>query len=114
MGCIDGGIRDVTRRYAPRWSAVCTSRGSLTRHWDAFMALFADGTVNDDLDAATPSAVVASLELARADLHDEQRLAKRAKREPIPTSRAAFKKHATYILDSQLRGQDVVHPPTAK
>lgn len=114
LACGEGGaLRDVTRRYAPRWSAVCAARGSLARHWDAVVARHSEGAWTEE-DALAPAAVAASLELARADLLDEACLARRAKNEPIPTSKAAFKRHASYVLDSQLRAQDMLHPPDSK
>jgi len=113
LACGAGGaLRDVTRRYATRWSGVCSARGSLGRAWDVAVARHAN--TNEDVDTNSPGSIAASLELARADLLDEESMAKQTRREPIPTSKAAFKRHASYVLNSQLRTQDIIHPPEAK
>lgn len=56
---------------------------------------------------------LADLALAAARA-DERQMLERAKREPLPKSRAAFKRHSGYVLESQLRQQEMVHPPEAK
>lgn len=108
-----GGLRDVTQRYAIRWSSVLACRGSLAPGWDAAVARLAEGREADATVPAGPAGP-ALLERARAELLDEEALRRRAQREPLPTSRAAFKRHANYVLESQLRAQDVVHPSDAK
>jgi len=106
-----GGVRDVTRRYCARWSVVLNARGSLGRAWDELVGCFAGGSI---VEAEEDTAMVASAELARADLIDEETLARRVRREPLPTSRAGFKRHSGYVLESQLKQNEVVHPPGAK
>nr|QDO16487.1 DNA repair protein XPC [Crypthecodinium cohnii] len=115
-----GSIRDVTRRYSDRWSSVLAARGSLQRVWASVTDRHAEpskGTADEhdeEEGLEDLSSMQQSLAAARADLLDEEDLLRRAKREPIPTSKAAFKRHATYILDSQLRPQDMLWPATAK
>ena len=106
-----GGLRDVTRRYAPRWSAVVAARGSLARGWDAVVERFALGS--EPSGGSWLEQAVDAL-ATRADSQDKDVLLRCASREPVPRSRAALKNHAAYILASQLSSSQVVHPPDAK
>ncbi|CAE8630127.1 unnamed protein product [Polarella glacialis] len=96
-----GAMRDVTRRYCGRWSAVLEARGSLGRSWDVMLLRLGRGTSEDG-------------PMACADRLDEARLARKARQEPLPSSRAGFKRHSGYVLDSQLRQHELVHPAHAK
>ncbi|CAK0848688.1 unnamed protein product [Prorocentrum cordatum] len=102
-----GGLHDVTRRYAARWTATLAARGSLGRRFEALVAALAEPGAAGELDSQ-------AVRLARADLLDEESLARRAQREPVPTSRAGFKRHCGYVLESQLRQNEVVHPAGAR
>uniref|UniRef100_A0A7S4Q1Z6 Rad4 beta-hairpin domain-containing protein n=1 Tax=Alexandrium monilatum TaxID=311494 RepID=A0A7S4Q1Z6_9DINO len=100
-----GGLRDVTPRYCTRWTSVVGARGSLAKGWDAFVRRFA-GTPGPLESGRLPG----TTETARADRLDEEALQRRARREPLPTSRTGFKRHSGYVLESQLRQHEVVHP----
>ena len=57
-------------------------------------------------DAVPGSRTEPAAQAAEAAMHadrlDEVALSRRAQREPLPTSRAGFKRHSGYVLESQL------------
>ena len=90
----DGDLWDVTARYG-RWSNTLESRGSLTKVWDQ---LIDRQNVDMKLDKS----------VSQANELDQQWLFQLTQQEPVPTSRAHFKFHRVYILDSQLRQDQLV------
>lgn len=110
-GC---GLRDVTRRYCARWSSTLVTRGSLGRAWDALVQRFSSSFQLEAPDVPSTSSVNRACKLQRADQLDEEALIRRAQREPLPKSRTGFKRHSGYVLESQFRQNEIVHPPGAK
>jgi xeroderma pigmentosum group C-complementing protein len=45
---------------------------------------------------------------------ESEELTDTIKKEPIPTSKAAFKQHPQYVIPSVLNSQDVLHPDARK
>lgn len=87
-----GDLWDVTARYG-RWSNMLEARGSLAKVWTELLEASRCGATDVEADAAT----------SRANELDRQWLLQLAQQEPLPTSKAQFKFHRVYILDSQLR-----------
>jgi xeroderma pigmentosum group C-complementing protein len=63
--------------------------------------------------AFTPDTVAApntASPFDHVEIDEEKQLKAHAKMEPLPTSKAAFKKHPTYVLKSGLNSTDILHP----
>lgn len=95
MGSEDD-LWDVTGRYG-RWSSILDSRGSLLKVWNQLLER------QKLLTHVTPVA-------SEANQLDLQWLQQLAEQEPIPTSRAQFKCHRVFVLDSQVRQDQLVTP----
>lgn len=87
----EGDLWDVTGRYG-RWSGILDARGSLVKVWNELL----DGRqVKVD---------------SRANELDRKWLQHLADQEPLPTSRAQFKFHRLFVLESQVRQDQVLDP----
>eukprot|EP00929_Paragymnodinium_shiwhaense_P108150 TRINITY_DN74473_c0_g1_i1.p1 TRINITY_DN74473_c0_g1~~TRINITY_DN74473_c0_g1_i1.p1 ORF type:complete len:719 (+),score=156.94 TRINITY_DN74473_c0_g1_i1:150-2159(+) len=115
---VGGRLYDATRRYCARWTTIVASRGSLAKGWDSMIAEMgcAASATSGAAESAEMSKAQEQAEMAalRAELADERDFVKKARREPMPASRAGFKRHPTYMLESQLRVNEVLHPPGTK
>eukprot|EP00435_Cladocopium_sp_Y103_P070026 s880_g34.t1 len=87
----EGDLWDVTGRYG-RWSVILDARGSLVKVWNELL----DGRQVD----------------SKANELDRKWLQQLAEQEPVPTSRAQFKFHRLFVLDSQVRQDQQVDPDT--
>ncbi|CAE6943102.1 RAD4 [Symbiodinium natans] len=89
---------DVTRRYT-RWSVVCQARGSLTKPWEQMLQTLRLREVESERGWEG---------LREANSLDQERLKELASKEPLPGSRAAFRHHRLYVLNSQLKQSQIV------
>ena len=89
----EGDVWDVTGRYG-KCSNVLEARGSLSTVWAQLLR----GRVE-----------VSELEES-ANLLDQKWLLQLSQTEPLPSSRTHFKFHKVYILDSQVRSDQMVNP----
>lgn len=87
----EGDLWDVTGRYG-RWSGILDARGSLVKVW------------NELLDGRQVN--------SKANELDRKWLQQLAEQEPLPTSRSQFKFHRLFVLDSQVRQDQVLDPST--
>eukprot|EP00746_Dinoflagellata_sp_MGD_P137270 gnl/MRDRNA2_/MRDRNA2_71087_c0_seq1.p1 gnl/MRDRNA2_/MRDRNA2_71087_c0~~gnl/MRDRNA2_/MRDRNA2_71087_c0_seq1.p1 ORF type:complete len:625 (+),score=119.24 gnl/MRDRNA2_/MRDRNA2_71087_c0_seq1:205-2079(+) len=106
-------VRDVTQRYWERGTTLRELRGSLACGWEAIIApwLASDAT---PIPQALPKETEQTLTSAEADRLDVQKLTKQAAREPLPSSKSAYKRHPRCVLESLLGAKEAVYPPDTK
>jgi len=115
-----GAVRDVTRRYAPRWSAVAAwRRRHATAEWVGSAAASLQASLRWVIagqggeaagGAAAPEQPARAAAEAAADSAERQELACAELREPLPTSLGAFRSHPRYCLEEQLTARQVLRP----
>eukprot|EP00928_Gymnodinium_smaydae_P011574 TRINITY_DN14254_c0_g1_i2.p1 TRINITY_DN14254_c0_g1~~TRINITY_DN14254_c0_g1_i2.p1 ORF type:complete len:714 (-),score=154.78 TRINITY_DN14254_c0_g1_i2:100-2241(-) len=109
-------LRDVTPRYSPCWWRVEQARGSrqMLRWWDdALRQLSGDAweKLPENVDGAEATARTRAQSFAaEADDLDTACLRQRRLSGGVPTTRAALKSHAVYVLESDLRPWEVIRP----
>jgi xeroderma pigmentosum group C-complementing protein len=119
VACVGGGAKDVTQRYAQRWSA-CAKARTCDAWWDAALAplrrreaaasahalaLAAGAAPCTDADA--DAAVAAAAAAAAAE---DAAMAAAAGAEALPTRVSDFKCHPLYALARHLTRYQTIHP----
>jgi xeroderma pigmentosum group C-complementing protein len=120
VACVGGGAKDVTQRYASRWSA-CQKARTDDAWWDAALAplrrreaaasahalaLSAGAAPRTDADA--DAAVAAAAAAAAAE---DAAMAAAAGAEALPTRISDYKAHPLYALARHLTRYQTIHPP---
>ena len=89
IGARDERLKDVTKRYAPRWSVVVQKRSNPEWYENLFPVLrdSLEDYDNDEMDANVLS-------------------------EPIPSTLSALKNHPLYAIEKHLKKYEVIYPGT--
>eukprot|EP00741_Cyanophora_paradoxa_P005545 tig00000900_g5375.t1 len=110
--------RELSARYAPRWSAALAERRAAGEAWAAALAALRLPGPEGGPEAAAAAAPAArapagvSAEDIEEDrcAREEAELAGAAQDEPVPTTLAAAKSHPQYVLERHLKKYEGLHP----
>mmetsp|Transcript_11945 Transcript_11945/g.30303 ORF Transcript_11945/g.30303 Transcript_11945/m.30303 type:complete len:1001 (-) Transcript_11945:264-3266(-) len=106
--------RSSRKRKNPSRPPKATQEELKSRGGSKEDAIALDDDDNDsDLDKKPPALNKLPIDndsIANIDHEEEFQLKESAEREPLPTSKAAFKKHPLYVISSVLNSTEVLHP----
>lgn len=92
-----GGVRDITRRYAEKYYSK-TRKKRITK--EESEEIWYSGLI-DTLNSRPPN---------RADQYEDEYFARRAEQEGMPDNIQDFKGHPFFVLESQLKSNEIIHP----